>query len=234
MSQRTSGFVGRVREGQVLAELLGALRTGGRSSVLVVRGDAGIGKTALLHTVLDAASGCRVVHVTGVESEFELPFAGLHQLCGPMLDRAEALPAPQRDALAIAFGLVSGPSPDRLMVGLAALTLLSEVCESQPLLCVVDDAQWLDRESALTFGFVGRRLFVERVGLVLATREAVPELAGLPELVIHGLDEVDARTLLGAALRVPLDERVRDRVIAETRGNPLALLEWTRGLSTLR
>ena len=203
----------------------------GRSGALVIRGEPGVGKTALLQFALDSGSDLRVARAVGVESEMELAYAALHQLCAPMLDRLEGLPAPQRDALRTVFGLTAGGAPDRFLVGLAALGLLSEVAEEQPLLCVVDDAQWLDRASAQALAFVARRLLAESVGLVFATREPSEEFGRLPELVVGGLRDGDARKLLGSVLRGPLDERVRERIVAETRGNPLALLELPRGLT---
>ena len=205
----------------------------GRSGALVVRGEPGVGKTALLEYVLERASGCRVARASGVQSEMELVFAGLHQLCAPMLDRLERLPGPQRDALGTAFGLARGVAPDRFLVGLAVLSLLSEVAEERPLVCLVDDAQWLDRASAQALAFVARRLLAESVALVFAARAPGEEreLRGLPELMVEGLGESDARALLGSVLPGPLDERVRDRIVAETRGNPLALLELPRGLT---
>jgi len=201
--------------------------------VLVLRGEAGIGKTALLEYLVERASGCRIARAAGVESEMELAFAGLHQLCAPMLDRLERLPGPQRDALGTAFGLSTGEPPDRFLVGLAVLSLLAEVAEEEPLICVVDDAQWLDQVSAQTLMFVARRLLAERVAVVFAVRERSDEdeLAGLPELVLDGLSDGDARALLDSVIRGPVDERVRDRIVAETRGNPLALLELPRGLT---
>ena len=199
--------------------------------MLVVCGEAGVGKTALVESAIGSASGFRVVRAVGVESEMELAFAALQQLCAPMLDRLDRLPAPQRDALGVAFGLTAGNPPDRFLVGLAVLSLLAEVAEEQPLLCVVDDAQWLDRSSAQALVFVARRLLAESVALLLVTREAGDELDGLPRLVVGGLRDGDARALLGSAVRVPLDERVRERLVAETRGNPLALLELPRGLT---
>jgi DNA-binding CsgD family transcriptional regulator len=200
---------------------------------LVVRGEAGVGKTALLELVVASASGCRVARAAGVQSEMELPFAGLHQLCAPMLDRLEGLPGPQRDALGVAFGLRAGEAPDRFIVGLAVLSLFSEVAEEQPLLCVLDDVQWLDQASGQALAFVARRLLAESVALVFAVRESGEErqLAGLPELVLDGLRNVDARELLDSVVPGPLDESVRDRIVAETGGNPLALLELPRGLT---
>ena len=190
-----------------------------------------MGKTALLEYLVEHASGCRVARAVGIQSEMELAFAGVHQLLTPMLDRLERLPGPQGDALRTAFGLSSGAAPDRFLVGLAVLSLLAAVAEEYPLVCLVDDAQWLDRASAQVVGFVARRLVAESVGLVLAARAPGDELAGLPELAVEGLGEADARTLLEAALTGPLDAQVRDRIVAETRGNPLALLELPRGLT---
>ena len=223
-------LLGRRTECEALERLLDDVRAG-RSGALVIRGEPGVGKTALLQFALDSGSDLRVARAVGVESEMELAYAALHQLCAPMLDRLEGLPAPQRDALRTVFGLTAGGAPDRFLVGLAALGLLSEVAEEQPLLCVVDDAQWLDRASAQALAFVARRLLAESVGLVFATREPSEEFGRLPELVVGGLRDGDARKLLGSVLRGPLDERVRERIVAETRGNPLALLELPRGLT---
>ena len=221
---------GRARECALLDGLVEAIREG-ESRSLVLRGEAGIGKTALLEYLIASASDLTVVRAVGVESEMELAFASLHQLCAPLLDRLERLPAPQRQALEIVFGLSSGAAPDRFLVGLGALSLLSEVGDEHPLLCVIDDAQWLDHASALTLAFVARRLLAEPVGIVFAAREPGEELQHVPELEVHGLRDGDARALLSSAVRVRLDERVRDRIIAETRGNPLALLELPRGLT---
>jgi DNA-binding CsgD family transcriptional regulator len=220
----------RLPERAALSGLLDAARAG-RSGVLVMRGEPGIGKTALLDWAVESAADLRVARVAGVESEMELAFAALQQLCAPMLDKLAGLPDPQREALGVAFGLNTGPAPDRFLVGLAALSLLSEAAEQQPLLCVVDDAHWLDRASAQVLAFVARRLLAEPVALVFAAREAGGELRGLPELLVGGLGEGDARELLGSVLGGPLDERVRDRIVAETRGNPLALLELPRGVT---
>ena len=221
---------GRRVEREALERLLDAVRRG-QSRVLVVSGEPGVGKTALLESAIGSASGFRVARAVGVESEMELAFAALQQLCAPLLDRLDRLPAPQREALGVAFGLRAGDAPDRFLVGLAVLSLLAEVAEEQPFLCVVDDAQWLDRASAQALVFVARRLFAESVALVLVTREPSDELQGFQELVVEGLSNGDARALLGSAVRVPLDERVRERLVAETRGNPLALLELPRGLT---
>jgi DNA-binding CsgD family transcriptional regulator len=219
----------RLPERAALSGLLEAARAG-RSGVLVMRGEPGVGKTALLEYAIESAAGLRVARVAGVEAEMELAFAALQQLCAPMLDKLEGLPDPQRDALGVAFGLKRGAAPDRFLVGLAALSLLSEVAEQQPLLCVIDDAQWLDRTSAQTLAFVARRLLAEPVALVVATREQGEEYRGLPELPVTGLRDGDARELLSSVIGGPLDERVRDRIVAETRGNPLALLELPRGV----
>jgi DNA-binding CsgD family transcriptional regulator len=223
---------GRHRECEALDRLLADLRAG-QSQVLVLRGEAGVGKTALLEYARERASGCRVERAAGVESEMELAFAGLHQLCMPLLGSLRHLPDPQRAAISTAFGLEDGVAPDRFLVGLALLGLLSEVARPQPLVCLIDDAQWLDRASAQALAFVARRLLAESVALVFVVREPGDEheLEGLPEMVVQGLQDSDARALLDAVTPGPLDERVRDRIIAETRGNPLALLELPRGLS---
>ena len=197
----------------------------------MVRGEPGVGKTALLDYLAGRASGCLVVRAAGVQSEMELAFAGLHQLCAPMLDHADSLPGPQREALRTAFGLSAGPVPDRFLVGLAVLGLLSETAGKRPLVCLVDDQQWLDRASAQALGFAARRLAADPVGLVFAARVPGDDVAGLPELVVEGLAEGDARELLKSVLTGPLDARVRDRIIADTHGNPLALLELPRGLT---
>jgi DNA-binding CsgD family transcriptional regulator len=203
----------------------------GEGRALVVRGEPGVGKTALLDYLAGRASGCRMARAVGVQSEVELAFAGLHRLCAPMLDHAESLPGPQREALRTAFGLSAGPVPDRFLVGLAVLGLLSEAAAERPLICVVDDMQWLDHASAQALGFAARRLAADPVGLVFAARVPGEDVAGLPELVVAGLAERDARALLESVLTGPLDARVRDRIIADTNGNPLALLELPRGLT---
>ena len=228
--ERAVQLRGRSGELSVLGRLVEAVRAG-ESRVLVARGEPGVGKTALLDYLAGHAPGCRVARATGVQSEMELAFAGLHQLCARMLDWLDHLPAPQREALRIAFGISEGPPPDRFLVGLAVLGLLSEAAEERPLICLVDDVQWLDRTSAQVLGFVARRLAAESVGLVFAVRDAVEELAGLPELVVEGLREDDARALLDSVLTGSLDTRVRDLIVAETRGNPLALLELPQGLT---
>src|ERR687891_1972323 len=221
---------GREHECALLVELVSSVRQG-ESRSLVLRGEAGIGKTALLEYLVEPGRDLNVARATGVESEMELAFASLHQLCAPMLDRLQRLPAPQRQALEIVFGVSDGAAPNRFLVGLAVLSLISDVADERPLLWVVDDAQWLDRESALTLVFLARRLLAEPVGLVFAAREAGEELQHVPELDMNGLRADDARALLASAVRSGLDERVRDRIIAETRGNPLALLELPRGLT---
>jgi AAA ATPase-like protein/regulatory LuxR family protein len=224
---------GRHRECEALDRLITSARAG-ESAVLVLRGDAGIGKSVLLDYLQEHAAGCRVVRAAGAESEMELAFAGLHQLCAPFLDQLDRLPQPQHDALATAFGLSGGEPPDRFLVGLAVLTLLSEVAADQPLVCIVDDAHWLDRVSTQTLAFVSRRLVAEPVAMAFAVRagdEQRAELSGLPELVMGGLGILDARALLDSAVAGRLDEGVRDRIVAETRGNPLALLELPRGMT---
>jgi tetratricopeptide (TPR) repeat protein len=225
-------LLGRRRECDALDRLVADLRAG-QSQVLVLRGETGAGKTALLEYLLQRASGCCIARTGGVESEMELAFAGLHQLCAPFLDRLERLPGPQRDALSTAFNLRDGDTPDRFAVGLAVLSLLSEVAGERPLVCVVDDAHWLDRASAQALTFVARHLAARPAAVVFAVREPGHEqdLTGLAELVVRGLADGDARALLESAVTGPLDERVRDRIVAETQGNPLALLELARGVT---
>jgi DNA-binding CsgD family transcriptional regulator len=223
-------LLNRHAERAALGRLLDGARAG-QSGVLVMRGVPGIGKTALLEDAIESAAGFRVARTAGVESDMELAFAALQQLCGPMLDRLNRLPGPQRDALGVAFGRSAGDVPDRFLVGLAALSLLSEVAVERPLLCVIDDAQWLDRVSAQVLGFVARRLLAEPVVLVIAAREPGEEFSGLPELLVEGLRTADARELLSSVARGKLDERVQDRILAETGGNPLALLELPRALT---
>src|SRR5215472_13051267 len=229
---RATGLRDRLSECGALGRLIEAVRDG-ESRALVVRGDPGVGKTVLLEHLAGQASGsgCRVERAAGVQSEMELAFAGVHQLCAPMLGHAERLPVPQRDALRTAFGIAAGAPPDRFFVGLAVLSLLAEVAGDRPLLCLIDDAQWLDHASAQALGFAARRLAADPVGLVFAARKPGAELAGLPELEVAGLRDDDARALLESALAGPLDARVADLIVAETRGNPLALLELPRGLS---
>ena len=223
-------LIDRQAERGVLEGLLEAIRAG-ESRALVVSGEAGVGKTALLEYLSQQASGCRLARAAGVQSEMELPFAGLHQLCAPMLDNLPHLPRPQREALRTAFGISAGSAPDRFLVGLAVLSLLSDAAEQQPLVCVVDDEQWLDRASAQVLGFVAGRLMAESVALIFAARVPSSALMGLPELAVEGLADSDARALLDATLTGPVDSRVLDRIVAETRGNPLALLELSRAVS---
>src|SRR5260370_10365106 len=225
-----AGLTGRLSERRVLDRFVAGVRAG-EGRALVVRGEPGVGKTVLLDYLAGRASGCLVARAVGVQAEMELAFAGLHQLCAPMLDHAESLPVPQREALRTAFGLSGGPPPDRFLVGLAVLGLLSEAAGERPLVCVVDDQQWLDRASAQALGFVARRLAADPVGLVFAARDPDADLAGLPGLEVKGLRAGDARVLLDSVLAGPLDARVRDRLVAETRGNPLALLELPRGIT---
>jgi DNA-binding CsgD family transcriptional regulator len=214
----------------VLDGLVAAVRAG-ESRVLVLRGEAGMGKTALLEYLAGRAEGCRVTRAAGVQTEMELAFATVHQLCAPLLDGLDRLPGPQREALRTAFGMSAGPPPDRFLVGLAVLSLLSDAAGDRPLLCLVDDQQWADHASAQVLGFVARRLGAESVGLVFAARVPGGELSSLPELTLAGLREADARVLLDAALTVPIAVQVRDQIVAETRGNPLALLEVPRALT---
>jgi DNA-binding CsgD family transcriptional regulator len=223
-------LIDRAAERDTLDRLVASVRAG-ESRALVVSGEAGVGKTALLDYLAGNASGCRVVRTAGYQSEMELAFAALHQLCAPLLDGLTRLPAPQRDALRTAFGTGPGPTPDRFLVGLAVLNLLSDAAEPQPLICVVDDEQWLDHASAQVLGFVARRLLAESVGMVFAARVPSTDIAGLSDLTVEGLPEADARVLLDSALTGPLDTKVRDQILAETRGNPLALLELPRGLT---
>ncbi len=223
-------LIGRRDECAVVDGIVDALRAG-ESRALVLRGEPGIGKTALLDHLARAADGFQVVRTAGVQAEMELAFAGVHQLCQPFLDHLGRLPAPQRDALGTALGIAEGPVPDRFLVGLAVLNLLSNVAAERPLICLVDDEQWLDRASAQVLAFVARRLGAESVAVVFAAREPTDAVSGLPTLVIRGLHAPDARALLEAALIGPLDVRVRDRIVAETRGNPLALLELPRQMT---
>ena len=221
---------GQAAEVKVLAGLVAAVRSG-QSRVLVVRGEPGTGKTALLDELAARASDCQVVRVSGLQSEMEFAFAGLHQVLAPMLDRLERLPAPQAEALRTVFGISAGPPPDRFLVALAVLSLLAETAADRPLVFVIDDEHWLDQASAQALGFAARRLAADPVALVFGARLPGPELDGLPELVVGGLADADARALLDAALTGPLDPRVRDQVVAEAGGNPLALLELPRGMT---
>jgi DNA-binding CsgD family transcriptional regulator len=222
-------LLGRHSECETLDRLVAEVLAG-RSRVLVLRGDAGVGKSALLDYLSREVAGWRVAAVAGVESEMELAYSGLHQLCAPLLDNLEKLPGPQRDALATVFGLSAGPAPDRLMVGLATLTLVAEAAEEHPLICLIEDSQWLDRSSAQVFGFVARRLLAERVAFVFAARTGIKDdvLEGLISLRITGLSDGDARSLLMGNVHGPIDVAVCDQIIAESHGNPLALLELPR------
>lgn len=226
-------LVNRVHETAALNALLEAVRKG-MSGTLVLRGEAGIGKTALLESVISSANDFRVVRALGIESEMELGFASLHQLVVPFLSGLARLPAPQRYALASAFGLIAGGPPDRFQVGLATLTLLADAATDVPLLCVIDDTQWLDLESADVLGFVARRLYADRIAFLFAVREPVERvsLAGLPELHIGGLTGDDARRLVASVATGPIDGQVSQRIIAETQGNPLAILELTADLTS--
>ncbi|MFL6163974.1 MAG: AAA family ATPase, partial [Jatrophihabitantaceae bacterium] len=227
----------RQAELKLLDQLLQDVRAG-ESRALVLRGEAGVGKSVLLDVVLDRASGFRVIRAAGIQSEMELAFAALHQLCVPMLDRLEHLPGPQQQALRTAFGLSGGSPPDRFLIGLAVLGLFAEVARDRPLACVIDDAQWLDQASAQVLAFVARRVRAESVAMIFAVRELTagqegetPELAGLPALPVTGLPDDEARTLLMSEYRGPVDAAVLDRIVAEAGGNPLALLELPRGFA---
>jgi DNA-binding CsgD family transcriptional regulator len=231
--RRAIRLLGRRAECEALDRLLTNVLAG-QSQVTVLRGDAGVGKSALLDYVSGRVEGWHVAETVGVESEMELAYAALHVLSAPMLDHLDRLPPPQRDALATVFGLSGGPAPDQFLVGLATLSLFAEVAERQPLICIVDDAQWLDRASAQILGFVARRLLAERIAIVCAARTGIGDdvLAGLPEVRLHGLDASDARALLLGNLYGPLDAAVCDQIIAESHGNPLALLELPRTWDT--
>lgn len=230
LPRESGGLLGRHAECVALDLLLSSVRAG-ESRVLVLHGEPGVGKTALLDYVTERATGCRVIRAGGVESEMELAYAALHQLCAPMLDRLDQLPTPQHEALSTALGRTAGPAPDRLLIGLAVLSMFSNVADVEPLVCLVDDLQWLDQASAQALVFVARRLAAESVGLVLTTRVPYLDPGMLPTLEVTGLNDADARALLDMALAAPLDEQVRNQIIAETRGNPLALLELPRSLT---
>jgi len=229
---RGLGFLGRARERERLDAMLAQVRAG-QSAVLVIRGEPGIGKTALLRYAARQASGLRITEVEGVQAEMELAFAGLHQLCAPLFDGLEALAAPQQDALRVALGVAAGEAPDRFLVAVAVLNLLAATADERPLLCLVDDAQWLDAASQQALGFVARRLLAERVAMIFALREptSTRALDGLQQLTLEGLDEPDARDLVSRAVPGRLDDRVRDRIIAETGANPLALVELSQRMS---
>lgn len=229
-AMRTAGLIGRDAETRALAEFVDDVRSGS-SRVLVLRGECGLGKTALLQWVVEQAGDCQVLRAAGVEAEMELAFAGLHQLLVPTLPRLSNLPSPQREALHTAFGVEAGGAPDRFLIALAALGLLADTAKQQPLICLIDDEQWLDRASAQALAFVARRLGEESVGLIFATQVTTDELAGLPELHLEGLGNADAHTLLDWALTAPLDPLIREQIVTESRGNPLALLELPRGMT---
>ncbi|MGA7419311.1 MAG: ATP-binding protein, partial [Acidimicrobiales bacterium] len=228
--RHAASLIGRDAERGVLDRLLDDVR-GGASRALVVHGEAGMGKTALLEYLAGRASDCRVVSVAGAQAEREFGFAALHQLCVPLLNHLDAVPSPQRKALYVTFGIGAGPVPDRLLIGLAVLSLLAEVAAERPLVCLIDDQQWLDQPSAQVLAFVARRLGTESVGLVFGVRTPSAELTGLADLAVGGLADHDAQVLLCSVLTGPVDARVRDRIVAETGGNPLALLELPRGLT---
>jgi DNA-binding CsgD family transcriptional regulator len=229
---RGLGFLGRTRERERLDAVLAEARDG-HSAVLVIRGEPGIGKTALLRYAARQASGLRTIDVEGVQAEMELAFAGIHQLCAPLVDRLEDLAEPQQNALRVALGVLSGDAPDRFLVAVAVLNLLAETADERPLLCLVDDAQWLDAASVQALGFVARRLLAEPIAMIFSLREptTIRALDGLPRLSLEGLDEPDARALLSSAVPGRLDDRVRDRIVAETGGNPLALLELSQRMT---
>jgi DNA-binding CsgD family transcriptional regulator len=221
---------GRQREVAVFERLLSTAREG-HGAVLVVDGEPGVGKTALLEYASGVAEEFRVVRTAGVEGEMELDYAALHQLCSSLLEYRDRLPDPQRDALDVAFGLSAGQAPNAFLIGLAVLGLLSEAAEQQPILCVVDDGQWLDGASTRALALIARRLLAERVAFIFATRSISNGLARLPQLRVGPLGRRDARALLESALPARLDESVLERIVVETGGNPLALLELPRGLS---
>ena len=229
------GFIGRTHERERLDVMLAQARDG-QSAVVVIRGEPGIGKTALLRYAARQASGLRTTEVEGVQAEMELPFAGIHRLCAPMFDGIEVLAEPQQNALRVALGVASGDAPDKFLVAVAVLNLLSATAEQRPLLCLVDDAQWLDVASMQALGFVARRLVAEPMAMIFSLREPTTTRAldGLPQLSLDGLDEPDARDLLSRAVPGRLDDRVRDRIIVETRGNPLALIELSQRMSPVR
>ena len=229
---RGLGFLGRTQERERLDGMLAEAR-GGRSAVLVIRGEPGIGKTALLRYAARQASGLRITEVQGIQAEMELPFAGIHRLCSPMLGGVEVLAEPQQHAIRVALGVSPGNSPDRFLIAVAVLNLLSATAEERPLLVLVDDAQWLDAASLESLGFVARRLAGESIAMIFTLREpiATRALDGLPQLWLGGLDEPDARALLSRAVAGRLDDRVRERIIAETAGNPLALMELSESMS---
>src|SRR3954454_6512226 len=222
-------LIDRFSERRVLDGVLRDVRAG-QSRVVVLHGEPGVGKSVLMDYAAERAEGCRLFRAPGVESEIELPYAALHQLCLPVLHHLDRLPGPQRDALSVAFGIRSGPTPERFLTGLAVLTLFSEVADDQPLVCLVDDLQWLDHASAQALSFVARRLGAEPVGMVLATRVVLADLSSLTGMQVKGLRAADARALLDSVLTAPLDEQLLEQFVAETGGNPLALVELPRGM----
>ncbi|MGB3482343.1 MAG: AAA family ATPase, partial [Mycobacterium sp.] len=227
-----AGLPGRTAECQALRHIVAGVRSG-RSQVLVLLGEAGIGKTALLHHLRESAAECTVLGAVGVESDMELAFAGLQQLCAPVMGFRSGLPKPQRQALEVAFGLSDdGPAPNRFLVGLAVLGLLAAAAQDRAVVCVVDDVQWLDRASAQALFFVARRLQAEAVGMVFAVRAPIDGTAGLPTMTVGGLDDTDARTVLESAFPGRLDAAILDRIVAEARGNPLALLTAPRDVAS--
>lgn len=228
--RKRAGLIGRGPECAALDQMIKAVRAG-KSRVLLLHGEPGAGKSALLEHLESSATDLRVLRATGVESEMELAFATLHQFCVPLLDRMKDLPAPQCDALETVFGMRAGSPPERFLVGLAVLSLLSDASAGGPLLCLVDDAQWMDQASAQVLGFVARRLLAEPIAFVFAARDRPQDLFGLPELEVAGLSKADAMALLDSATHARLDHRIRDRILAEARGNPLALLELPRELT---
>lgn len=225
-------LVGRHREQQALAELLAATRRG-QGGVVVLRGEAGIGKTALLANLVEGASGVRVLQISGAETELELAYAGVQQLCTPVMGLIGRLPGPQADALQVALGRKAGVAPDRLLVGLAVLTLLGEAGAAAPVLCVIDDAQWVDSASMQALALVARRILADPVAMVFATRDSGADqtLAGHPELVLRGLADHEARLLLASVVPGRINDRVRETVLSEAAGNPLALLELHKALT---
>lgn len=226
----TSVLLDRRTERRLLDELIQAVRSG-ESRSLVVHGEPGIGKTALLDYIAEHAPGCRVERIAGVESEMEIPWAAAHQLCSPMIDHLDGLPPPQRDAISNAFGLSAVQPADAFLVGLGVLGLLSQAAEDRPLVCLIDDQQWLDFASSRILSFAARRLGWESLALIFSTRIPDDHLNGLPELAVGGLPAEDLGLLLESTLPGKLDTRVRDRIVAETGGNPLALIELTRGMT---
>ena len=230
---QTAQLVGRNPECSAVDELLRQVGDGA-SGALVVRGEPGIGKSAILDYAAKAAGGFLVLAVTGIESEMEVAFSGLQQACAPLAGRLAQLPPPQADALRVAFGLSAASAPpERFLVGLGVLGLVAEAAAARPVLCVVDDAQWIDQASLRALGFAARRLQREAVVMIFGARAAfaVPELAGLTELTLGGLTDADARVLLTAAVPGRLDEQVQDRIVAEAAGNPLALLEFSQEIT---